>query len=813
MANWDNLKSAVRAIIKENGNQEITGQLLQQVLLNIVTNVGANATFAGVATPATNPGTPDGPVFYIASESGIYTNFNNFEVSNTVCIFKWSNNTWLSEDTHIFTNSYIDTINQELGELQSDTVIPESKTVFEDVTTGVLYNDGHVDTLYKRGVTDYIEIDKSAKEYKALCYHPTKAFAAVAFYDNDKNFLSFLRDEGVQQEDGRYEYTFTPDKGVYCRMMTSSPSVQAEYSITKNIKLKDKVLELEDAVEHLKEEIGEDIDKKISEATTTAEEAKTLAESASSTSVNAIAKAEDAFNSISVAEESATSARSSATRAEQSAEVARQNASNAEGYASSINSALQQIIGTGSIPEATVVKVAENSAQIDALSEYAIPNSSSKSILVHKSKNLWDGSYDDNKAISLSTGRVTATEACKVTKLIPIKPNTYYYLSNRRVTGAVTAAAYKEDGETPIKLLSAQNNEEYAGGYVVPTIDASTYALNGQFKTPAAARYVRFLIEYRTPVDISKMMLEEVGDEYIPDYTPSPYEPYTEELKINEKYFGEIKVDNTFRVLLLGSSFGMNTIAQFPILANKSGVNCIAANVYKGSLSINTLAQYCQDGVSISDVNWYKKYINGEWVNMGKNTTIKDILKSEKWDVISVQRGAAERTSFTEEMKSSLDTILDYIIKNCDNSPKVVFNSLFAYPYSIATRDTQQQESENIMATANLAKEEYGLDVIPVAPILQNIRNIDEFAEMGVSEKKMLCYDDIHLDPGLGCYVTGCVMYEFLFRHKFKSVLTCNYLPTAEEVGKFWQTTGFTDITERYAKIIRREVAKYFANL
>ena len=66
MANWSDLKAAVASIVKTNGNKEITGQLLQNVLNNIISNVGLNSSFAGIATPETNPGAPDGNVFYLA---------------------------------------------------------------------------------------------------------------------------------------------------------------------------------------------------------------------------------------------------------------------------------------------------------------------------------------------------------------------------------------------------------------------------------------------------------------------------------------------------------------------------------------------------------------------------------------------------------------------------------------------------------------------------------------------------------------------------------------------------------------------------
>ena len=96
MGNYERLKQSVSDVIKTNGNQEITGSILQNVLLTIISTVGANATFAGIATPATNPGTPDGPVFYLASESGTYNNFNAIELQDGLSVLMW-NGSWSSQ--------------------------------------------------------------------------------------------------------------------------------------------------------------------------------------------------------------------------------------------------------------------------------------------------------------------------------------------------------------------------------------------------------------------------------------------------------------------------------------------------------------------------------------------------------------------------------------------------------------------------------------------------------------------------------------------------------------------------------------------
>ena len=63
MGNYEQLKQAIANVIKTNGNQEITGAIMQNVLNTIVSTVGANRTFVGIANKNTNPGTPDGNVF------------------------------------------------------------------------------------------------------------------------------------------------------------------------------------------------------------------------------------------------------------------------------------------------------------------------------------------------------------------------------------------------------------------------------------------------------------------------------------------------------------------------------------------------------------------------------------------------------------------------------------------------------------------------------------------------------------------------------------------------------------------------------
>ena len=141
MANWTILKAAIADIIKTNGNQEITGQLLQNVLNNIVSSVGENATFAGIAIPTTNPGAPDGPVFYLAATAGIYPNFSGNEVlGGEAAILLWNNGAWSKKVTDFVTQKKLTELEYYAG-VQSDLNV-----TFEDKA------DGSIDVVFNKRV-------------------------------------------------------------------------------------------------------------------------------------------------------------------------------------------------------------------------------------------------------------------------------------------------------------------------------------------------------------------------------------------------------------------------------------------------------------------------------------------------------------------------------------------------------------------------------------------------------------------------------------------------------------------------------------
>lgn len=146
MGNYEQLKQAVFDVIKKNGNQEITGAILQNTLLSIISTIGINATFAGIAKPTTNPGTPDQNVFYIASENGTYSNFNGVTLNDEVVIFSNKNGSWEKTNAGLVTQN-------KLLELESKTV---GIIVTHEFTTESY--DVNLDFNYKAGDEVIVEV-------------------------------------------------------------------------------------------------------------------------------------------------------------------------------------------------------------------------------------------------------------------------------------------------------------------------------------------------------------------------------------------------------------------------------------------------------------------------------------------------------------------------------------------------------------------------------------------------------------------------------------------------------------------------------
>lgn len=266
--------------------------------------------------------------------------------------------------------------------------------------------------------------------------------------------------------------------------------------------------------------------------------------------------------------------------------------------------------------------------------------------------------------------------------------------------------------------------------------------------------------------------------------------------------------EKELKVLFVGSSYGVNTISMFPVLASKAGINITCGSLYYGSASIGLvdirpLAHIPSKFANNSDFGWYKKFVNGSWeegIGEEGSRTYLYALQDEQWDVIIFQRGAEELklNSWSDMQTSCLQQMLDYTRAHCSYTPIILFADGIANPVGyngVQTRNSQIQQTKNIIATSQVMREKFGIDVIPVSVAMQNARNttLHNYGYNNGLDNHDLVSDTQHLDAGIGYYVTGATLFEYILKPMFGiSIANLSYLPRVTDVKNCWVNSVFT---------------------
>ena len=94
-----------KADIVQTTGQSTTSVMSQKAVSDAINKLkNAGYLYAGIATPTTNPGTPDGPVFYIANDNGTYANFGGLEVTEDDVVILYYDTVWHKVSTGIASN-------------------------------------------------------------------------------------------------------------------------------------------------------------------------------------------------------------------------------------------------------------------------------------------------------------------------------------------------------------------------------------------------------------------------------------------------------------------------------------------------------------------------------------------------------------------------------------------------------------------------------------------------------------------------------------------------------------------------------------
>lgn len=137
VTNLDIVQGKGNSLTSAMSQKAVTDELgtIQDAIASIV---NAGYVFAGVATPSTDPGTPEAKVFYIANSKGTYTNFGGLEVTEDEVVVLYYDTAWHKEATGIASEEKlteleekVSVIEGEIGSLQSHSEI-ENPLTFTD---------------------------------------------------------------------------------------------------------------------------------------------------------------------------------------------------------------------------------------------------------------------------------------------------------------------------------------------------------------------------------------------------------------------------------------------------------------------------------------------------------------------------------------------------------------------------------------------------------------------------------------------------------------------------------------------------------
>lgn len=245
MGNYEQLKQAVSDVIKANGNQEITGVIMQNTLLSVISTLGSDATFAGIATPETNPGTPDQNAFYLASQPGIYSNFGGVELTDQVIIFVNKDGNWTRLNSGI-------ALREIVAEIANKTIIIgdyypiEEKDTLQSGILAIIY----FDRLIKAGTEIVVKMTANHDMYSRSAYICYKQGTINGGYD-----MIFEKNDTIKLGKEYYYKYITQNDGYL--MINGNVSVGNMLVAAYSNSIIEQIKEIDNSVKKNTEDIGE----------------------------------------------------------------------------------------------------------------------------------------------------------------------------------------------------------------------------------------------------------------------------------------------------------------------------------------------------------------------------------------------------------------------------------------------------------------------------------------------------------------------------------------------------------------------------
>ena len=227
------------------------------------------------------------------------------------------------------------------------------------------------------------------------------------------------------------------------------------------------------------------------------------------------------------------------------------------------------------------------------------------------------------------------------------------------------------------------------------------------------------------------------------------------------------------KILSIGNSFSQDAHRWLSQLAAGFGDDIYTVNLHISGCSLerhwnNFVSQECA----------YNLEINGQFVKM---SSIQDALRSESWDVITLQQ-VSHFSGMPETCEPYL-TDLHTALQELSPNSKFLFHQTWAYetdsdhPGFANYGNDQSAMYQRIIGTAADAAKKLSCDVIPVGTVIQHIRkSVPEFNYAGGG--RSLNRDGFHLTYTYGRYAAALTWYCVLTGKRPENVC---FIPETED--------------------------------
>lgn len=217
---------------------------------------------------------------------------------------------------------------------------------------------------------------------------------------------------------------------------------------------------------------------------------------------------------------------------------------------------------------------------------------------------------------------------------------------------------------------------------------------------------------------------------------------------------------DSIKVLCIGNSFSEDTVSYAAEIAVSLGfADVLFANLYIGGCPIHKHYDNMKN-----DLPAYKYGKNrGDGWEYTPEFKIRDAIRDEKWDWISIQHGSSYGGRYTEKDSYAHLAELVSMVRECaDPDTKIAFNMTWVsepsydHPETIAFERDQNRLFETVcIVTKQVVLPIHGIDrVCPTGTAVQNAR--------GTALNGRMSRDGYHMSHDVGRYIAGLVFVRSL---------------------------------------------------